>query len=311
MGAAKRPILLAQTLLVLVTLVWGSTFPLVKSALLDVSPLFFNFLRMALAAAVLAAINAGSLRKLTTRDLRVTALAGFFLGLGYELQTVGLTRTTPTKSAFITGLVVVLVPLLSAIPRVRPPSAPKPGALSFAGAFLAFAGLILLTTPPGSGAALLSGLHFGEWLTLGCAFSYSAHLLTLARIAEGMDARRLGTLQIAFAALLMLLLLPFGGHPTFHFNSTVVAALLITSLLATAAAFTIQSWAQQFLPASHTALIFTMEPVFAWLTSLLFLGERLGPRALTGAGCILGGIVLAELGPTLLRSAGILPFAQE
>jgi drug/metabolite transporter (DMT)-like permease len=68
--------------------------------------------------------------------------------------------------------------------------------------------------------------------------------------------------------------------------------------LATAAAFTIQSWAQQHLPATNTALIFTLEPVFAWLFSLLFLGERLGPRALTGAGLILAGILLAELAST-------------
>ncbi len=298
----KPPLLLAHVLLLFVTLVWGCTFPLVKAALLDVSPLLFNLLRMALAFAVLAAFNARSLRGLSARDLRFGALTGFFLGLGYELQTVGLTRTTPTKSAFITGLVVVLVPLFSAIPGVRPPSAPRPGSLSFAGALLAFAGLVLLTTPSGSGSAFLSGLHLGEWLTLGCAVSYAAHLLTLSRAAQHIEPRRLGTLQIGFATLLMLLGLPLGGRPTFHLSHAAVAALLITSLLATAAAFTIQSWAQRFLPASHTALIFTMEPVFAWLTSLLFLGERLSPRALTGAAVILGGILLAEMGPALLRS---------
>jgi drug/metabolite transporter (DMT)-like permease len=117
-----------------------------------------------------------------------------------------------------------------------------------------------------------------------------------------MPARRLGTLQISFAALTMLVFLPLekltpGG---IHFQSVPVvwAALAVTALLATAAAFTIQSWAQQHLPASHTALIFTLEPVFAWLFSLLFLGERLGPRALTGAGLILAGILLAELAST-------------
>ncbi len=303
--------LLAHILLLLVTLVWGSTFPLVKSALRDISPLLFNFLRMLLAFLVLATFNVRSLRGLKPADLGFGALAGLFLGLGYELQTIGLTRTTPTKSAFITGLVVVLVPLLSAFPHVRPLAAPRPGALSLAGAFLAFAGLILLTTPPGSGTAFFSGLHLGEWLTLGCAIAYAAHLLTLARAAGHVDARRLGTLQIGFATLLMLLSLPLGGRPAFHLSWTALAALLITSLLATAAAFTIQSWAQQFLPASHTALIFTMEPVFAWLTSLIFLGERLSPHGLLGAGLILGGIVLAELGPTLFRGPALLDPAGE
>ena len=98
----------------------------------------------------------------------------------------------------------------------------------------------------------------------------------------------------------MLLFLPLESHPTFHLSAMLIAALLVTSVLATAVAFTVQSWAQIHLPASHTALIFTLEPVFAWLTSLIFFGEHLGPRALFGAGLVLLGIVFAELGPTAL-----------
>ena len=86
-------------------------------------------------------------------------------------------------------------------------------------------------------------------------------------------------------------------------------ALGVTAVLATAAAFTIQSWAQQYLPASHTALIFTLEPVFAWLTSLLFFGEQLGRRAMLGAGLILAGILLAELRPTSRGKSQLLPIA--
>jgi drug/metabolite transporter (DMT)-like permease len=93
----------------------------------------------------------------------------------------------------------------------------------------------------------------------------------------------------------MLLALPLGGHPAFHLTSTAILALAITALFATAAAFTIQSWAQQLLPPTHTALILTLEPVFAALTSLLFFHERFGPRELLGAALILAGILLAEL----------------
>jgi drug/metabolite transporter (DMT)-like permease len=122
-------------------------------------------------------------------------------------------------------------------------------------------------------------------------------------------ARRLGTLQIGFAALVMLVTLPLGGRVYFHSAPIVWVALGVTALLATAAAFTIQSWAQQLLPASHTALIFTLEPVFAWLTSLLFFGEQLGRRALLGAALILAGIVLAELRPTSRGKSQLLPIA--
>ena len=307
MPTQKRQNLTAHLLLIAVTLVWGCTFPLVKAALRDVSPLLFNLLRMALASALLLAANHRSLRSLTKPQLQLTALAGLLLALGYELQTTGLTHTTPSKSAFLTGLVVVFVPLLSTLPGLRAPQTPRPHAAAFFGALIAFTGIVLLTSEPHAGLALLSGMHLGEWLTLGCALAFALHLLTLARGASHIPARALGTLQIVFATATMLMFLPLDHPFHLHFNPTVVAALAVTSVLATAAAFTIQSWAQQHLPASHTALIFTLEPVFAWLTSLPFLGEHLGPRNLTGAGLILLGILLAELGPTILSQAGILP----
>ena len=292
---ARRQNLLAHVALLGVVLVWGCTFPLVKSALNDLSPLVFNLLRMSLAALILLAANPTTLRNLSRTELRLSATAGLFLALGYQFQTSGLAHTTPSKSAFLTGLVVVLVPFLSLIPGVAPASGTRPGAAALLGALLAFAGLILLTSQPGTGAALLSGMHLGEWLTLLCALSFAAHLLTLAHAAPVISARRLGTLQIAFAALVMLLTLPLGGHPRLHLTTPAVIALAVTALLATAAAFTIQSWAQQLLPPTHTALIFTLEPVFAALTSLLFFHERFGPRELLGAALILTGILLAEL----------------
>ena len=291
----KRHQTAAHLLLIATTLVWGATFTLVKSALADCSPLLFNLIRMALAFVILATANYKSFRDLTRRDLYFGSLAGLFLGLGYQFQTVGLAHTTASKSAFITGLIVIFVPLLSTLPIARHAHAPRPALPTYLGALLAFFGLVFLTTPPDSGAALLSGLHLGEYLTLACAVAFAAHLLTLSQAAPHLNARRLGTLQIGFCTLTLLVTLPLGGHPTFIPTPRLFAALAITAVLGTAAAFTAQSWAQQHLPASHTALIFTLEPVFAWLTSLLFLHERLGPRALFGAGLILAGILAAEL----------------
>ena len=289
----SRHRVLAHILLLFVVLVWGTTFPLVKAALAQVSPLFFNLLRMALATVILVAINFSVLRGVTRGEIGQSAAAGGFLALGYQLQTAGLARTTSSKSAFITGLVVVLVPLFCAIPGVAASGHPRPSLMNYLGALVAFGGLILLTTVPG--AALLSGFGLGEVLTLGCAIAFAAHLLMLAHAAPSVSARRLGTLQIAFATLTMLLTLPLDGRPRFHATPIVWIALAITSVLATALAFTVQSWAQQHLPASHTALLLTMEPVFAWVFSLLFLGEKLSPRALLGAGLILTGILVTEL----------------
>jgi drug/metabolite transporter (DMT)-like permease len=305
--------LAAHLLLLGVVLVWGATFSLVKSALTATTPLLFNLLRMVLAFAVLAAVNWRSLRGLSKTDLKLGAATGLLLGMGYQFQTTGLKFTAAPKAAFITGLVVVIVPLLSALPGVALPGSLKPTLDTYAGAALAFAGLVLLTTPRGSGLgagmALFSGIGVGEWLCLGCAVAFAAHLLMLARAAPRVSARRLGTLQIGFAAVVLLVTLPLGGRPNFHSTTMVWVALGVTAVLATAAAFTIQSWAQQHLPASHTALIFTLEPVFAWLTSLLFFGEQMGRRAMLGAGLILAGIVLAELRPTSRGKSQLLPIA--
>jgi drug/metabolite transporter (DMT)-like permease len=287
----------------LTALVWGATFVLVKSALDDASPLLFNFLRMLLAAAALALVNRRHLRGLNRTHLRDGALIGLFLALGYELQTVGLARTTAAKSAFITGLVVIFVPALTLLPGLRPQGTRRPGWSAAAGAVFAFAGLILLTTPPASNLKeMVSTISLGDWLTLGCALAFAGHLLMLAHCARTLPAGLLATLQISAAAVIMLVALPLEPM-RLHLTPRLGVALLICSLLATAAAFTIQTYAQQHLPPTHTVLLLTLEPVFAWLTSLLVLHQGLDRRALTGAALIFAGILVTELIPSTQTSA--------
>ncbi len=275
--------------------VWGSTFALVKDALHDASPLLFNLLRMIVASAALVLVNRRVLHSLAPATIRAGLIAGLLLGTGYQLQTAGLARTSATNSAFLTGLVVVLVPCLSILPFLRSPRVPLPRWPAAAGALLAFAGLFLMTTPAGTALRSLFGaLHLGDLLSLGCALAFAAHLLALSHFSA-QAAAVLATLQVVFATGLMALTLPLGGPVILHPSLRLALALLITGLLATAVAFTIQSWAQQHLSAGNVALIFTLEPVFALLVSTLLLSERLSARSLEGAGLILAGILLTEL----------------
>lgn len=298
MHRSRNPSALAHLLLLLVVLVWGATFVLVKDALADASPLLFNLLRMSIGALGLCLLNLRHLSHISRNSLLAGLLAGVFLALGYQFQTSGLARTTPAKSAFITGMVGVFVPLLAAIPLFRPPGSRRLKATDILGALLAFSGLLLLTTPPGTKAAdLLASMGPGDLLTLLCAVAFAAHLLTLAHAAPHVPIRQLATIQIAAAAIFMLLTLPLGGPVYLHPTHRLIFALAVTGLLATAAAFTIQSWAQKHLPASHTAILLTLEPVFAWLTSFLLLHERLSRRSLTGAALILTAIAAIELLP--------------
>jgi drug/metabolite transporter (DMT)-like permease len=293
------PSALAHLLLLAVVALWGATFALIKDALKDVSPLLFNLLRMTLAAIALAIVNRRQLRGLSKRNILAGAIVGLFLAAGYQFQTAGLARTTAVKSAFITGLVVVFVPLLTMIPSLRPASTPAPSVVIAAGAFLAFGGLLLLTTPAETvWSSVFSTIGSGDLLTLICAIAFAGHLLALAHTSPKVPIRQLATLQIIFAALVMLVTLPVGGPVYFSMTPKVLVALVVTGLFATAAAFTIQSWAQRHLPPTHTALLLTLEPVFAWITSFLFLDERLGLRSVEGALLILGGILLIELAPS-------------
>ncbi len=253
---------------------------------------------MAVATTALLIINHRELRNLTRSQVKAGALAGLFLAAGYQFQTVGLTLTTPAKSAFITGMVVVFVPAFTLIPAVRPSGTPRPGIFTAVGALCAFTGLLFLTTPPGTRlASLLSAVSRGDLITLGCAIAFAAHLLTLARTSRGIRAGLLATLQVAAATFFMGLSLPLERtHATF--SPKVIAALLVCGILATAVAFTVQSYAQQHLPPTHTVVLLTLEPVFAWLTSLLFLHDSLGRRSLLGAGLILIGIFIIEFLPS-------------
>ncbi len=302
---------LAHLLMLAVVLVWGTTFVLVKAALAAVSPLLFNLLRMALATSVLLLVYRRYLRGLPPKAWRVGVLAGVLLAAGYQLQTAGLRLTTPSRSAFLTGMVVIFVPFLSLTSRLRAPGAGRPGAGSFLGAVLGFAGLALLAIPPGTNPlqpSALTSTGTGDLLTVGCAFAFALHLLTLAHGSLHVPFQALATVQIGTAALVMAVTLPlFEPHPVFHATPVFLCAWLVAALLATAAAFSIQSWAQGFLPASHTALILSLEPVFAAATSFLVLGERLRGRALAGAALVLAAIVVSELFP----SGGVQPSAHE
>jgi drug/metabolite transporter (DMT)-like permease len=301
----------AYLLMLFVVAVWGSTFVIVKGALADATPAAFNLVRMTLAFAVLAVAYHRFWRGIRAWQVGAGAIVGLCLATGYQFQTIGLARTTPSKSAFITGLLVVLVPLLSVIPGQRPPGARPPRWNAFLGAALAFIGIVLLTAPAvaaargpaslaGEAAGLMpdwSSINLGDVLTLGCAIGFAFHCLALSHVSPRIRFQPLALLQVGFCALFMALSLPFIEHPHISWTPRLAIALGIVAVLATAAAFSIQSWAQSILPSTHTALILTMEPVFAWVTSFLVMGERLGARPACGALLILCGIALTELMP--------------
>jgi drug/metabolite transporter (DMT)-like permease len=278
----------ADVSLALVAMVWGSTFVLVKEALDDVSPVLFLALRFSVATLALALLSLRNPRAAKQRgDWKGGVITGALLYGGYLLQTLGLRSTTAAKSGFITGLYIVLVPLASSLVYKKAPQLSE-----IIGVAIATAGLGLMT---------LSGWTFeiseGDLLTVGCAVMFTFHIMVLGYYSQRMAYEWLTLLQIGTCAAIALGTFWWVETPRFHFNTQLLIAIGVTALLGTALAFTVQTWAQRYTTPTRTALIFALEPVFAWLTSFLLAGEFLSRRAAIGALCILAGILLVELKP--------------
>jgi drug/metabolite transporter (DMT)-like permease len=294
MSRGKPPGPLVDLSLVAVAMIWGATFVLVKRALADVSTLLFLALRFAAATAILLFVFR---RHFRSPNLSYSLRGGFFAGTclfaGYVLQTFGLKYTSASKTGFITGLYIPLVPLFSSLFYRR-----LPRIVELAGVATAFAGLALMTVE----SDLLS-LSFGDLLVAGCAVAYAFHMLVLGCYAKAADTGVLAVTQIATAGLLSAATFSWAEPIRIQWSRDVWMALAITSLLATALAFAVQTWAQRWSSPTRTALIFSMEPVFAWATSYAVAGELLSRRATVGAGLILAGILMVELKPARLREA--------
>ena len=229
------------------------------------------------------------------RQLAAGVIIGVFLFGGYSFQTVGLLYTTPAKAGFITGLSVVIVPLLGVI-LLRE----RPGPAIVVGVLLATLGLGLLSF---TGNDLSPGMNPGDLLILACAISFAAHIFATGRFAPRMNALVLTFAQIVTVAVLAglaswLFEAPTAWPPT----GQPLFAALFTGLLATALAFGVQTAAQRFTTSTHTALIFATEPVFAALASFWLIDETLGLTQLLGCALILAGMLVAELGPARLKS---------
>ena len=272
----------AELALAGITVIWGSTFVLVKSALADVSTILFLALRFGLAALVLAAVYRRSIR----RDGWGPGLAaGGLLFVAYFFQTTGLELTTPSKSAFLTGLSIPMVPLAGFFVYKN-----RPRVFEAVGILVASVGMALMTLPA-------SGIEIGrgDSLSILCAVTFAIHIVLVSHYTPLIGFETIAVVQVATAAALAMLTFRFAEPVRFHLNAGVAIAVLVTGLLATAVAFTTMAWAQQYTTATRSALIFALEPVVAWITSYLLTGETMNLRGKAGAGLILAGILMVEL----------------
>jgi drug/metabolite transporter (DMT)-like permease len=273
------------------SLLWGATFVVVKSSL-DYSSVFvFLAARFSLAALLMAAFRPRVFRALKREELLAGAALGFFMFGGYAFQTAGLQYTTPAKSGFVTGSSVVMVPLLLGIFWGR-----RLARWVYGGVCAAAFGLYFLTVP----AEGIAHLNRGDVLTFVAAGLYAMHIILVGDYTRRHSVAALSVLQVAACAALAWLATGLtsltGWQPArFSWLGKSLLGIAICAVLATAVAFSIQLWAQQYTSSGHAAILFTLEPVFASATSYVLLRERLANRALLGAAFVLAGILIAEL----------------
>ena len=270
----------------MVTAVWGWTFVLVKDALTQYPTLPFLEIRFALAFLVMVII----VRSLPSgRELRVGLIAGGVLAAGYLTQTVGLTMTSPGNSGLITGLFVVFTPLIDRVfgmPLHR---------WTVAAVLVALAGTVMLVGGP-------AGFGLGDLLTVACAFLFALHIVLLSHWSPGSRSAPLAMVQMGACAAVF----GAGGSWSLQVPSPGVwLAIVVTGVFASALAFYIQTWAQQHLSASRTALILTTEPAWAVAAAVILAGQRFGLVQAAGAALVLAAIVGHEVAHLKFKPHGV------
>ncbi|RJX21026.1 MAG: DMT family transporter [Desulforudis sp.] len=277
----------ADTALLFVAFVWGITFVVVKEALTDIGPYYFLAIRFAIAFLFLALICWRSFLRVNRSCLTGGLLIGLALFGGYAFQTVALQYTTAANTGFITGLSVVLVPVFAAlITRTLPSPIMAVGVAS---------------ATVGLGLVAIQGdlsFNYGDVLVFMCAVCFANHIILVGRYAPCFDPVMLAIIQIGTVGLISALIAPCVESFPLELTTSVQVALLATAIPATALAFLIQNWAQKFTSPTHTAIIFTMEPVFAGLAAWLWGGEDLGVRQWLGGALIVAGMLITVLKTT-------------
>lgn len=274
----------ADLALLFVTFTWGISFLLTKNELANMG--VFNFLAVRFTLAFLLSVIYFN-KKLMNPDIKSIKygiLVGFILFSGYAVQTTGLQYTSASKSAFITGISVVLVPLISsAVFKNQIKKEVKFGVV------LAFVGLLLMTLTD------FNKINIGDFLTFIAAIAFAMHIVTVGILTRKTDSVVFAIVQIGSVGFFSTIATLTLENPTLSLPLYSWLNILFLAFFCTALAFILQSIAQRYTTSTHTALIYSAEPVFAGMFGYLVAGELLGLRGLFGAGLILSGMLMAEL----------------
>ena len=279
--------------LILVTIIWGAAFAVVKNSLDYVPPIYMMAFRFTIAGIVMSLVFIKKLLRIKKDELIHGVGIGVFLFLAYAFQTIGCNYTTAGKNAFLTTIYVILVPFLNWILIKR-----RPDIFSIIAALLSITGIGLLS---------LEGdftMNKGDVLTLICGFCYALQIIFIAQWSQNDDPVLLAIIQIIVAALLSWITAPFiDGDMNWHVlaSGNVILSMMYLGLLSTMVAFALQTICQKYLAPSLAALLMSFEAVFGALSGVIFLGEIIPPRGIVGCALMFFAVVLSETKFSFLR----------
>jgi drug/metabolite transporter (DMT)-like permease len=280
----------AEFYLLSITVVWGSTFVLTKFVLENASPIVYISLRFTIASFLLAVIFFRRLRVISKDAFVKGVVLGVLLFVGFMLQTVGLKYTTASKSAFVTGLMVVFTPLFQLLIERK---SPKLG--NIIGVVLVAIGLYFMTSPVGS------EFNIGDTLTLICAVIFSLYTVYLSIYGKENDPAHLTFVQFVSTALLSALAIPFLEKAQMSFNSNFLMIVAYLAVMPTVVALYVMAKYQKYTTPTRSAIIYSMEPPIAALFAFLIIGEHIGMVGIIGGVLILFGLIVSELSDILFN----------
>lgn len=273
----------ADLSLAAITVVWGASFPIMSVAFKSVPPYSFIAIRYLLAGLILALIFMKKFKNINKPTIIAGIVIGCTLGMGSILQAVGLLYTTPSKSGFITGLNVILVPIFIAIIYKK-----LPDLKTNLGVVLSIIGLAIMSL---NGSV---GINKGDILTLIAAISFAAQILLVDKFVTGIDIAVLTCIELLTVGILSTVPAVLTEGFNMNLNIFAVGAIAFTALFCTIFAYGVQNIAQGYTTPTHTAIIFLAEPVFSAIFSA-FIGDKLTGRTLLGCTLILAGMLIINI----------------
>ena len=283
----------SELMLILVTFIWGGTFPVIKAGLSDISPLLMVVVRFFLAFLFFLPLIVKRRRLITSGFIKAGLLLGFFTFIGYGMMTIGLTMTTVAKSSLISYGYALMTPLLQFLLLKK-----KVSPINLIGLVIAFTGMMIFTSPSAS------GWNMGDSITVFVALGYAFTVVLLDKYSRIYDVEVLTGIQFFFTAVFSVMLIPFFETPVFVPTINLFIALSYLVIPGTVGALYLMNRFQKGTTPVRAVVIYALEPVIAIVLGYFFLAEYIGLQEFIGGVIILAGVLFSEVWGLFVSSKG-------